>query len=102
MSKVTAKLQVTIPKAIARQYGIEPGSEVTFEPAGDVIRFVPGPVGQARQDLDPEVRRAAVARVRQGWEEISRSFHERYGDREWPEGRDWTRDELYEDRGVRR
>ncbi len=39
MSRVTSKLQVTIPKKIAREYGIEPGSDVVFEPAGEVIRL---------------------------------------------------------------
>jgi len=38
MSRVTSKLQVTIPQAIAREYGIEPGSDIEFEPAGEVIR----------------------------------------------------------------
>ncbi len=34
MSKVTSKLQVTISKA----HGIEPGTEILFESAGDSIR----------------------------------------------------------------
>ncbi len=38
MSKVTSKLQVTIPKVIAEQYGIKPGDEIEFVPAGEVIR----------------------------------------------------------------
>ena len=41
MSKVTTKLQVTLPKAIADQYGIRPGDEVEWLPAGDSIRVVP-------------------------------------------------------------
>ncbi len=41
MSKITSKLQVTIPKAIADQYGIKPGDEIEFQPAGDVIRVIP-------------------------------------------------------------
>ena len=35
MSRVTSKLQVTIPKAVADRYGIAPGVEIAFEPAGD-------------------------------------------------------------------
>ncbi|MGH7844250.1 MAG: AbrB/MazE/SpoVT family DNA-binding domain-containing protein, partial [Candidatus Binatia bacterium] len=35
MSKVTSKLQVTIPKDIAEAYGIQPGSEIHWVPAGD-------------------------------------------------------------------
>ena len=41
MAKVTSKLQVTIPKRIAEQYGIAPGDEVEFSPAGDSIRLAP-------------------------------------------------------------
>lgn len=42
MSKVTSKLQITLPKHIAEQYGIAPGDDIQFEAAGDVIRIVPG------------------------------------------------------------
>ncbi len=38
MSKVTSKLQVTIPKVVANQYGIKPGDEIEFLPAGESIR----------------------------------------------------------------
>ena len=41
MAKVTSKLQVTIPKHIAEEYGIAPGDEVEFVPAGDSIRVIP-------------------------------------------------------------
>jgi len=42
MAKVTSKLQLTVPKAIADRYGIKPGDELEWIPAGDVIRVVPG------------------------------------------------------------
>ncbi len=41
MARVTSKLQVTIPKAIAQRYGIEPGAEIEWLPAGEAIRVVP-------------------------------------------------------------
>jgi AbrB family looped-hinge helix DNA binding protein len=41
MARVTSKLQVTIPKAIAQRYGIKPGEEIEWLPAGDAIRVVP-------------------------------------------------------------
>jgi AbrB family looped-hinge helix DNA binding protein len=41
MSKVTSKLQVTLPKAVARQLGIELGDEIDWEVAGDAMRVVP-------------------------------------------------------------
>ncbi len=42
MAKVTSKLQITIPKRLAQQYGIAPGDDVEFVPAGDGIRLVTG------------------------------------------------------------
>jgi len=40
MAKVTSKLQLTVPKAIADQYGIRPGDELEWVPAGDAVRVV--------------------------------------------------------------
>ena len=47
MAKVTSKLQVTLPRAIANQYGIRPGDDIQWQPAGTVIQVVP-PGKQAR------------------------------------------------------
>jgi AbrB family looped-hinge helix DNA binding protein len=55
MAKVTSKLQVTIPKHIADEYGIAPGDEVEFVPAGDSIRVIP-PRQRARSLLSLEER----------------------------------------------
>jgi bifunctional DNA-binding transcriptional regulator/antitoxin component of YhaV-PrlF toxin-antitoxin module len=41
VTRVTSKLQVTIPKAIAQRYGIEPGGVIDWLPAGEAIRVVP-------------------------------------------------------------
>ena len=41
MAKVTSKLQLTVPKAIADRYGIRPGDELEWLPAGDAIRVIP-------------------------------------------------------------
>src|ERR1700679_4384839 len=38
MPKVTSNLQLTVPKAIADQYGIRPGDELEWIPAGERIR----------------------------------------------------------------
>jgi AbrB family looped-hinge helix DNA binding protein len=40
MAKVTSKLQLTVPKAIADRYGIRPGDNLDWVPAGDAIRVV--------------------------------------------------------------
>ena len=50
MARVTSKLQVTIPKAIARRYRIEPGGEIEWLPAGEAIRVVP----HAERDRVPD------------------------------------------------
>jgi bifunctional DNA-binding transcriptional regulator/antitoxin component of YhaV-PrlF toxin-antitoxin module len=89
---VTSKLQVTIPKAVADRYGIAPGAEITFEPAGDVIRVVP----QRRGIRAPRERLKLFEQVlaRQREREVGRAF---------PKARDrgWAREDLY-DRGRTR
>lgn len=41
MPKVTSKLQLTVPKVVADQYGIRPGDELEWVPAGETIRVIP-------------------------------------------------------------
>lgn len=64
---MTSKLQVTIPKAVATRYAIAPGSEIQWEPAGDVIRVLPE--GRRPPELSTEMRLRlfddATARQRQ-------------------------------------
>lgn len=52
MAKVTSKYQVTVPKAIAEQYGIRPGDHLDWIPAGDVIRVAPAGKQVAPIDRD--------------------------------------------------
>src|SRR5271170_443986 len=40
MAKVTSKLQLTLPKAIADRYKIRPGDDLEWLPAGEAIRVV--------------------------------------------------------------
>ena len=62
MSKVTSKLQVTLPKAIANRYGVAPGSDLVFEPAGESIRvLVAHEAGLAQAGLSIEDRQALFA-----------------------------------------
>jgi AbrB family looped-hinge helix DNA binding protein len=84
-------LQVTIPKAVAELYGIEPGDEVEFVPAGDTIRVVPAsaaveaPARERRLELFDQATARQRARQR-GVKPAS------------PRTRGWSRAELY-DRG---
>ncbi len=41
MAKVTSKLQVSVPKAIADAFGIRPGDQIEWLAAGNVIRVLP-------------------------------------------------------------
>ncbi|MDN5938973.1 MAG: AbrB/MazE/SpoVT family DNA-binding domain-containing protein [Salinisphaera sp.] len=50
MAKVTSKLQVTVPKQLAQRYGIQPGDEIQWQPAGDAVRVVPVKALAARAD----------------------------------------------------
>lgn len=86
MSRVTSKLQVTIPKTVADRYGIEPGVEIEFEPAGDVIRVLPP--RRAARDPGKRVQRFDQAVTRQRQREAGRDFPA-------VTDRGWTREELY-------
>ena len=90
MSKVTSKLQVTIPKRLAEQYCIGPGDSISFEAAGEVIRVLP-PVAQTPAGLDRHQRLALFdAGTRR-----QRAREARAG-RIPAKGRGWTREELYQ------
>ncbi len=84
---MTSKLQVTIPKSIADDYGIEPGQEIQWLPAGDAIRVVPAHATGSQ--LAPaerlELFDQATQRIQRGPQPAPSSS----------EGRGWTRDELY-------
>ncbi len=114
MSKVTSKLQVTLPKAIADRYGVAPGADLVFEPAGESIRVLvarePGlasSYGLSLEDkqalLDAVSRRQANRnrRYRLGPGAVKRR---RAGDAAGASASDvrgWTREALY-DRGRTR
>lgn len=91
MSKVTSKLQVTLPKALAERYAICPGDDIRFEDAGEVIRVVPPGAEAPASGLEVEARLALfdAATARQEARQAGREAH--------PDaGRGWTREELYE------
>ena len=119
MSKVTSKLQVTIPKAIAVKYGIRPGDQVVWEETHrgvTMIRVGPGGEGRVAEgasapvfrgpglltakDLTPEERLAIFDEGTRRLAEI----HKGRKFRKWTnkEDRGWTREDLYGDRGSPR
>ena len=97
MAKVTSKLQITVPKALARRYAIQPGDEVRFEEAGETIRMVPAGAGPPSDALDREARLRLfdAATERQRARQPVRIFYEG-GNGPGEHMRGWTRDELYE------
>jgi AbrB family looped-hinge helix DNA binding protein len=83
MAKVTSKLQVTVPKAIATQYGIRPGDEIEWVPAGDAIRVVPA--GRQAWAADPQWKLTLfdAATERQRLRQSKRPRRRAGGDRGW-------------------
>jgi AbrB family looped-hinge helix DNA binding protein len=89
MARVTSKLQITLPKALAERFGISPGDEFEWEAAGDVIRIVPARAPRPEVSIEDRLRRFDRAEKRQ-------RKRERDGPAPAPsEARGWTRDELY-------
>jgi AbrB family looped-hinge helix DNA binding protein len=92
MAKITSKLQLTIPKRLAEQFGLAPGDEVTLEPAGNHIRLIP----PGRSLTAPKISRAERLRLFDedtAWQR-EREQHMRLP-KEAPKDRGWRREDLY-------
>lgn len=94
MAKVTSKLQLTIPKAVADEYGIRPGDELDLTPAGEAIRMAPRGRQKSTRDLTERLRLFDQATERQ------RRRTRRWRGKE-PGRRGWSREDLYT-RGLAR
>jgi AbrB family looped-hinge helix DNA binding protein len=95
MSKVTSKLQVTIPKAIAERYRISPGQEIEWLQAGEAIRVVPQGASARIPDTRRRVELYDLASARQRARVAARTVGAGESD-----GRGWTRDDLHERPGA--
>ncbi|HYH47394.1 MAG TPA: AbrB/MazE/SpoVT family DNA-binding domain-containing protein [Thermoanaerobaculia bacterium] len=94
MSKVTSKLQVTLPKALAERLGIRPGDEVWWEPAGDSLRLVPAIRRAGCSDSAERLQIFDQATARQQAREAGQPAD--------PAGeRGWRREDLYTRGGPR-
>ncbi len=105
MSKVTSKLQLTVPKKIADQYGIRPGDELEWIPAGDCIRVQLLRKKRDGHELSTEGKLALFDANTKWLDELQ--FDQikeakRKETRITRETRGWTREEIYEDRGLPR
>jgi AbrB family looped-hinge helix DNA binding protein len=107
MPKVTSKLQLTVPKKIADQYGIRPGDELEWIPAGESIRVeLVRRKAKAGQHLTAEERVALFDANTKWLDEIQADQLRKAkakGTRPTRESRGWTREDLYnDDRGLPR
>ena len=101
MAKVTSKLQLTVPKAIADHYDIRPGDILDWMPAGDVIRVIPQKTQvQARRlrSVEERLRLFRAAIERQKRREKNPEVIESEPERPWKPheiARGWRREDLY-------
>ena len=107
MPKVTSKLQLTVPNAIADQYGIRPGDELEWVPAGESIRVeLVRHKAKAGHELTTEERLALFDANTKWLDELQAEQLKEAkakGTSLTRETRGWTREELYEDeRGLPR
>jgi AbrB family looped-hinge helix DNA binding protein len=87
MTKVTSKLQITVPKRLAERFGIKPGDEIEWQATEHAIRIVPSPL--PKPSIEERLRLFEQATVRQRERERLRQLP--------PEpDRGWTREELYD------
>lgn len=95
MAKVTSKLQVTVPKALAAQLGIRPGDDVDWTISGNSLHVTPSKDRRQLLDLETRLRLFREATERQRRRQRDVRVMSADGDR------GWTREELY-DRGRTR
>jgi len=95
MSKVTKKLQVSVPKALADQYGIRPGDDLQWYAAGDTLRVIAAHKKAPRFGHLEQLRLFDEATRRQRERETMRP-------RRLVADRGWAREKLYESRGSTR
>lgn len=88
MAKVTSKYQVTVPRAIAKKYNINPGDDIDWAPAGEVIRVIPPGKQTVSQDRESQLRLFDQATERHR-KRLSARGAARRGDR------GWKREDLY-------
>jgi AbrB family looped-hinge helix DNA binding protein len=101
MAKVTSKLQLTVPKAIADRYGIRPGDDLDWVPAGEVIRVVPTKsrvASQHHRSVEERLMLFHKMLERQRHRERNPEEIEKSLDRPWKPHeieRGWRREDLY-------
>ena len=100
MSKVTSKLQLTVPKVIADRYGIRPGDELEWMASGESIRIGLGrkPASPARLTREERIELFDKGSIR--LKKIQTQTQKRLAPLSG-NGRGWKREDLYH-RGLPR
>ena len=98
VSKVTSKLQVTVPKSIADQFNIKPGDTIEWEVAGGIIRLVPRRK-RAKSAVAPQDRLQHFDRATKRQRERKMTLDSTSLTVSAQTGRGWTRSDLYDHRG---
>ena len=97
MAKVTSKLQVTLPKAIADRFGIRAGDDIEWRVEGNAIRVLPA---SSRPPLTVAEKLALFDEATRRQEKRNEAWRRKHGTKE-PADRGWTREELYTRGGPR-
>jgi bifunctional DNA-binding transcriptional regulator/antitoxin component of YhaV-PrlF toxin-antitoxin module len=88
VAKLTSKLQVTVPRAIADRYGIRPGDDIQWQPAGAVIQVVPPGKQSPALSLEARLKLFDAATSRQ-------TLRQRRRKRWRAADRGWRREDVY-------
>jgi AbrB family looped-hinge helix DNA binding protein len=89
MSRITSKLQVTLPKALADRLRIRPGDEIDWQEAGDTLRVLPRRSQPTRISSEIQLRQFDEATRRQSRRQARKRLVKS------ARGRGWTREELH-------
>jgi AbrB family looped-hinge helix DNA binding protein len=95
MSKVTSKLQVTMPKAIAEHFGIRAGDELEWIAAGEVIRVIPSSKGRKAKESLPLAKRLELFDRASQRQRRRQARFPKNGISSKPRHRGWKREDLY-------
>ena len=102
---MTSKLQLTVPKAIADEYGIRPGDELNWIPAGKSIRVeLSRRKSSAGRRLTVEERLALFDAGMERVDRLQAKELKKHRGKSGHHNRGWTREDLSynDDRGLPR
>jgi len=96
MSKVTSKFQLTLPRRIARDHKIGPGTELSFVSSGESLRIVIQKDSSIETEGNTALAGFDAATQRQAARD--RVFLKAAPKTPAKSGRGWTREDLYAER----